>query len=55
MSDKNQDLKFNQPQAPVQINNPNDALQIPSGPMTRSRTPKLKETLIGLIQDILTT
>ena len=35
--DKNQELKFNQPQAPAQINNPNDALQIPSGPITRSR------------------
>jgi len=41
--DKNQELKFNQPQAPTQINNPNDALQIPSGPITRSRAQKLKE------------
>jgi len=52
--DKNQELKFNQPQAPTQINNPNDALQIPSGPITRSRAQKLKEGLIRLIQDILT-
>jgi len=51
---KNQELKFNQTQAPVQINNPKDALQIPSGPITRSRTPNLKEALIGLIHDILT-
>jgi len=29
-------------------------LQIPSGPITRSRAQKLKEALIGLIQDILT-
>jgi len=35
--DENQELKFNQPQAPAQINNLNDALQIPSGPITRSR------------------
>ena len=53
--DKNQELKFNQPQAPAQINNPKDALQIPSAPITRSRAQKLKEALIGLIQDILTT
>ena len=46
--------QFNQPQAPAQINNSNDALQIPSGPITRSRAQKLKEALIGLIQDILT-
>jgi len=53
--DKNQELKFNQPQAPAQINNPKDALQIPSGPITRSRAQNLKEALIGLIQDILNT
>jgi len=53
-SDENQELQFNQPQAPAQINNSKDALQIPSGPITRSRTQKLKEALIGLIQDILT-
>jgi len=29
-------------------------LQIPSGPITKSRARKLKEALIGLIQDILT-
>jgi len=29
-------------------------LQIPSGPITRSSAQKLKEALIGLIQDILT-
>jgi len=29
-------------------------LQIPSGPITRSRAQKLKEAMIGLIQDILT-
>ena len=52
--DENQELQFNQPQAPAQINNSNDALQIPSGPITRSRAQKLKEALIGLIQDILT-
>jgi len=38
---------------PAQINNSKDALQIPSGPITRSRAQKLKEALIGLIQDIL--
>jgi len=52
--DENQELKFNQPQAPAQINNSKDALQIPSRPITRSRAQKLKEALIGLIQDILT-
>ena len=52
--DENQELQFNQPQAPAQINNSKDALQIPSGPITRSRDQKLKETLIGLIQDIST-
>jgi len=52
--DENQELQFNQPQAPAQINNSKDALQIPSGPITRSRAQKLKEALIGLIQDILT-
>jgi len=52
--DKSQELKFNQPQAPAQINNSKDALQIPSRPITRSRAQKLKEALIGLIQDILT-
>ena len=51
--DENQELKFNQPQAPAQINNSKDALQIPSRPITRSRAQKLKEALIGLIQDIL--
>jgi len=53
-TDENQELKFNQPQAPAQINNSKDALQIPSTPITRSRAQKLKEALIGLIQDILT-
>jgi len=53
--DKNQELKINQPQTPAQINNPKDALQNPSGPITRSRAQKLKVALIGLIQDILTT
>jgi len=53
-SDENQELKFNQSQAPAQINNSKDALQIPSGPITRSRAQKLKEVLIGLIQDIWT-
>jgi len=48
-------MKFNQPQAPTQIDNPKDVLQIPSGLITRSRARKLKETLIGLVQDILTT
>jgi len=48
-------LKFNQPQALEQINNPKDVLQIPSGPITRSQTRKLKEALVGLIQDILIT
>ena len=52
--DENQELKFNQPQAPAQINNSKDALQLPSGPITRSRAQKLKEALNGLIQDILT-
>jgi len=52
--DENQELKFNQPQAPAQIINSKDALQIPRGPITRSRAQKLKEALIGLIQDILT-
>jgi len=52
--DENQELKFNQPQTPTQINNSNDALQIPSGPITRSKAQKLKKALIGLIQDILT-
>jgi len=52
--DENQELKFNQPQAPAQINNSKDVLQIPSGPITRSRAQKLKEALIGLIQDIWT-
>ena len=36
-----------------ELNNPHDALQIPSRPITRSRARKLKEALIGLIQDIL--
>ena len=53
-SDENQELQVNQPKAPAQINNSNDALQIPRGPITRSRAQKLKEALIGLIQDILT-
>jgi len=35
--DKNPELKFNQPQAPAQINNPKEVLQLPSGPITRSR------------------
>jgi len=52
--DENQELKFNQPQPPVQINNLKDVLQIPSRSITRSRAQKLKEALIGLIQDILT-
>jgi len=52
--DENQELKFNQPQAPAQINNSKDALQISSGPITKSRAQKLKEALIGLIQDIWT-
>jgi len=52
--DENQELKFNQPQEPTQINNSKDALQISSGPITRSRAQKLKEALIGFIQDILT-
>jgi len=30
--DKNQELKFNQPQALAQIHNPKDVLQIPSRP-----------------------
>jgi len=49
-------LKFNQPQTHVQINinNPKDVLQILSRPIIRSMTQKLKETLIWLIQDILT-
>jgi len=51
-TDKNQKLKFNQHQALAQINNSNDALQILSGPITRSRAQKLKEALIRLIQDI---
>jgi len=54
LNDKNQNLKFKQPQAPAQINNSKDVLQIPSGPITRSRAQKLKEALIGLTQDILT-
>jgi len=29
-------------------------LQIPSGPITRSRAQKIERALIGLIQDILT-
>jgi len=33
--DKTQELKFNQAQAPAQINNSKDALQIPSRPITR--------------------
>jgi len=53
-SDKNQELKFNQPQAPAQINNPKDVLQILSGPIIRTRAQKMKEALIGLVQDILT-
>jgi len=53
--DKNQELKFNQPQSPTQINNTKDTLQTPSAPITRSGAQKLKEALIGLIQDILTT
>ena len=52
--DETQKLKFNQPQTPTQINNSKDALQIPSGPIIWSRAQKLKEALIGLIQDILT-
>ena len=52
--DENQELKFNQPQAPGQIINSNDPLKIPSGPITRSRAQILKEALIGLIQNILT-
>ena len=32
--DKNKELQFNQPQAPAQINNLKDALEIPSGPIT---------------------
>jgi len=52
--DENQEMKFNQTQVSAQINNSKDALQIPSGPITRSRAKKLKEALIGLIQDILT-
>jgi len=48
--DKSQELKFNQPQAPTQITNPKDGLQIPSGPITRSRAQKLKEVLIGLFK-----
>jgi len=52
--DENQELKFNQPQAPAQINNSKDALQIPSGSITRSRAQKMEEALIGLIQDIWT-
>jgi len=47
-------LKFNQPQALAQINNPKDALHISSRPIIKSRVQKLKEILIGLIQDILT-
>ena len=49
-------MKFNQPQTHVQINinNPKDVLQILSRPIIRSMTQKLKETLIWLIQDILT-
>ena len=35
--DKSQKLKFKQPQAPEQINNPKDLLQIPCGPITRLR------------------
>jgi len=37
---ENQELQFNQPQAPAQINNSKDALQIPSRPITRSRAQK---------------